>query len=201
VTLVLTLLIMAVLALVVAVATGRIVGGLDRPASSLPGRGLPPGPIGVDDVERVRFSPALRGYRMDEVDDALDRLTEELHRRDEEIAELRARWASGRLTSPGAFPGRALVGDRPGADADAAPPARRPDGDITRPPRLPDGDDTPPSVLDHAYDTHGVPLDATEPAALWRRPPNGARPQMPTPPPGVPATPPGGRHDERGRRR
>jgi DivIVA domain-containing protein len=100
VTLLLTLLIMAVLALVVAVATGRIVGGLDRPASSLPGKGLPSTPISVDDLERVRFSPALRGYRMDEVDDVLDRVTEEVRRRDEEIAELRARLRSAQQGVP-----------------------------------------------------------------------------------------------------
>jgi DivIVA domain-containing protein len=89
VTLLLTLLILAVVGLVAAVAAGRIAGGLDEPSSSLPGRGLPAGRVGVGDVERVRFSPGLRGYRMDEVDDVLDRLTEELRLRDEEIAELR----------------------------------------------------------------------------------------------------------------
>ena len=91
VTLVLTLLIMAVVAVVAAVAAGRIAGGLDAPASSLPGRGLPEGPVDVAALDRVRFSPALRGYRMDEVDDVLDRLTAELRRRDEEIAWLRSR--------------------------------------------------------------------------------------------------------------
>jgi DivIVA domain-containing protein len=89
VTLLLTLLILAVVGLVAAVAAGRIAGGLDEPSSSLPGRGLPAGRVGVGDLERVRFSPALRGYRMDEVDDVLDRLTEELELREEEIAELR----------------------------------------------------------------------------------------------------------------
>jgi DivIVA domain-containing protein len=89
VTLLLTLLILAVVGLVAAVAAGRITGGLDEPSSSLPGRGLPAGRVGVDDLDRVRFSPALRGYRMDEVDDVLDRLAEELELRDEEIAELR----------------------------------------------------------------------------------------------------------------
>jgi DivIVA domain-containing protein len=89
VTLLLTLLILAVVGLVAAVAAGRIAGGLDEPSSSLPGRGLPAGRVEVGDLERVRFSPALRGYRMDEVDDVLDRLTEELELRDEEIAELR----------------------------------------------------------------------------------------------------------------
>jgi DivIVA domain-containing protein len=90
VTLLLTLLILAVVGLVAAVAAGRIAGGLDEPSSSLPGRGLPAGRVGAGDLERVRFSPALRGYRMDEVDDVLDRVTEELELRDEEIAELRS---------------------------------------------------------------------------------------------------------------
>src|SRR3954470_19135036 len=90
VTLLLTLLIMAVIGLVAAVAAGRIAGGLDEPASSLPGRGLPPGPFTLEDVDRVRFSPALRGSRMDEVDDVVDRLVDELRRREEELAALRA---------------------------------------------------------------------------------------------------------------
>jgi DivIVA domain-containing protein len=97
VTLLLTLLILAVVGLVAAVAAGRITGGLDEPSSSLPGRGLPAGRVGVGELERVRFSPALRGYRMDEVDDVLDRLTEELELREEEIAELRR--ALGRTSS------------------------------------------------------------------------------------------------------
>ena len=77
-TLLLTLLIMAVIGLVAAVAAGRIGGGLDDPASSLPGRGLPPGPFTLEDVDRVRFSPALRGYRMDEVDALLARVRADL---------------------------------------------------------------------------------------------------------------------------
>jgi DivIVA domain-containing protein len=88
VTLLLTLLVLAVVAAVAAVATGRITGGLDTPASSLPARLLPPGDIGAADVQRVRFSPALRGYRMAEVDEVLDRLTAELARRDDTIAAL-----------------------------------------------------------------------------------------------------------------
>jgi DivIVA domain-containing protein len=103
VTLLLTLLILAVVGLVAAVAAGRIAGGLDEPSSSLPGRGLPAGRVGVPDLERVRFSPALRGYRMDEVDDVLDRLTEELQVRDEELAELR-RTVGGRLLHDGREP-------------------------------------------------------------------------------------------------
>ncbi len=93
VTLLLTLLIMAVVAVVAAVAAGRIAGGLDAPASSLPGRGLPDGPVEAAALDRVRFSPALRGYRMDEVDDVLDRVTEELRHSEEELARLRAETA------------------------------------------------------------------------------------------------------------
>jgi len=91
VTLLLTLLVLAVVAAVAAVATGRITGGLDDPASSLPARLLPDGDVAASDVERVRFSPALRGYRMGEVDEVLDRLVAELARRDEVIAGLERR--------------------------------------------------------------------------------------------------------------
>ena len=118
-TLLLTLLIMAVIGLVAAVAAGRIRGGLDDPASSLPGRGLPPGPFTLEDVDRVRFSPALRGYRMDEVDDVVDRLVDELRRLEDEVAELRA------LRAP----------DGPSADAGYLPRDAWPDdfGDFRRP--------------------------------------------------------------------
>lgn len=87
-TLVFTLLTIAVLGLVVAVALGWIGGGLDAPTSSLPPTGLPDGDLAPQDLERVRFTPALRGYRMDQVDEALDRVAGELARRDEEIEQL-----------------------------------------------------------------------------------------------------------------
>jgi DivIVA domain-containing protein len=182
VTLLLTLLIMAVLGLVVAVATGRIVGGLDRPASSLPGRGLPSGPIGVGDLDRVRFSPALRGYRMDEVDDVLDRVAEELRRRDEELAELRMRAASGHLPFAAAFP--AAFPDR--TDADIPGEARQTDDDTGG-----------PTVPGEAYESHPPGPEARE-AALWRRPANGSRPDPSPASSGVPATPPRSGRDESG---
>jgi len=87
-----TLLAMTVIAVVAGVVTGKIGGGgMDAPAPSLPFRGLPPQDVVPADLETLRFSPALRGYRMDEVDQVLDRLGAELHRRDEEIASLRER--------------------------------------------------------------------------------------------------------------
>jgi DivIVA domain-containing protein len=44
---------------------------------------LPEGPIRADDLRRVRFSIALRGYRMSEVDTLLDRLASQLEQRGE----------------------------------------------------------------------------------------------------------------------
>lgn len=48
---------------------------------------------GSDDVERVRFSLGLRGYRMDQVDQVLDRLGEELAAKDATIEELQSQLA------------------------------------------------------------------------------------------------------------
>ncbi|MEV4616021.1 DivIVA domain-containing protein [Kitasatospora sp. NPDC049258] len=47
-------------------------------------------PLSRFDVDGLRLPMALRGYRMDEVDDVLDRLAAELAQRDERIAELEA---------------------------------------------------------------------------------------------------------------
>lgn len=115
-TLLLTLLVLAVAVAVAAVATGRITGGLDAPVSSLPARPLPDdGEIGPADVERVRFSPALRGYRMEEVDRTLDRLVLELARRDEVITGLRHR-----LGEPAPAAADQVAADLPAAPDDPA---------------------------------------------------------------------------------
>ena len=84
-------LIVALMGAVAVVAAGR--GGSmaevydDRPDS----RVQADGPLTADDVRRVRFSTAFRGYRMSEVDALLDRLAVEL---DE------ARQAAGTTPSP-----------------------------------------------------------------------------------------------------
>ena len=46
----------------------------DRPDSTVPAEGR----LAADDLRRVRFSLAFRGYRMSEVDALLDRLAREL---------------------------------------------------------------------------------------------------------------------------
>jgi DivIVA domain-containing protein len=47
-------------------------------------------PLDRSDVDALRFPMALRGYRMDEVDDVLDRVGAELTHRDVRVAELEA---------------------------------------------------------------------------------------------------------------
>jgi DivIVA domain-containing protein len=52
---------------------------------------LPDAPMTAQDVAAVRFSTALRGYRMDEVDAVLDRLAAELADREARLAALEGR--------------------------------------------------------------------------------------------------------------
>lgn len=72
---------------------GEIVG-LAEPTPVLPPVLLPPRPE-ARDVDAVRFSVALRGYRCDEVDAVLSVLGEEITRLREENASLRAAGSAG----------------------------------------------------------------------------------------------------------
>lgn len=49
---------------------------------------LPAGPLAPEDIGRLRFSLAPRGYRMSQVDQVLERLSAELADRDRRIAQL-----------------------------------------------------------------------------------------------------------------
>lgn len=88
-------LVLAVVGLVAAVAAGRVRGGLPEPTSTRPDLGLPGERLRPEDVDTVRFSVGLRGYRMDEVDAVLDRLSAELADREREVAELREELRGG----------------------------------------------------------------------------------------------------------
>lgn len=85
---------------VAAVASGRG-DGLDAPERDLATPWLPDGPVSPGDVEAVRFAIGLRGYRMDQVDEVLDRLGRELAARDDRIAALEQRGRGGDLRSTG----------------------------------------------------------------------------------------------------
>lgn len=84
--------VLAVLAVVFGVAavlTGRA-EGLSSESQDLAATGIPRDrAMTPDDVLGLRFALAVRGYRMDEVDDALDRLAAEIAARDEAIGQLR----------------------------------------------------------------------------------------------------------------
>ena len=67
-----------------------VVPGLVEPTPTLPPVLLPDHPS-ASDVGRVRFSLGLRGYRMDQVDEVLDRLAEALAERDALIEALQDR--------------------------------------------------------------------------------------------------------------
>ncbi len=114
-TLIQVLIVLAVVAAVAAVAAGVVRGGLDEPVSSLPSTGLddglprvgglddglpddglldgglPDDGLSGDDLARVRFSLGLRGYRMDEVDEVLDRAGAQLDAQLAQIRDLRER--------------------------------------------------------------------------------------------------------------
>lgn len=71
-------------------ATGRG-GGLAPAPPDAAEVGLPEGRVGPADLSRLRFGLAFRGYRMAEVDGALDALAAALTSRDAELAECRER--------------------------------------------------------------------------------------------------------------
>jgi DivIVA domain-containing protein len=78
---------LAVLGLFAVLLTGRIgYDPLSEAVASQPDPGLGDSPE-ADDITTVRFDTALRGYRMDQVDDVLDRLQERLRERERELAD------------------------------------------------------------------------------------------------------------------
>ncbi|MGW2179502.1 DivIVA domain-containing protein [Streptomyces sp. NPDC001732] len=92
---------------VVAAVTLAVVGGgksavlqdvaPEQPADPLPATR----PVGRADVDALRLPVVARGYRMTEVDEALDRLGAELAERDARIAELESALAGAQATAVG----------------------------------------------------------------------------------------------------
>lgn len=114
---VLLLAVLAVLGGVAVVAAGRGTAMPDADPDRAPLGVLSPDEVGPTEVERLRFSLAFRGYRMDEVDDVLDRLTAELVHRDARIAELESPApADGIEPAPLTGPAQPIEPPRPTAE-------------------------------------------------------------------------------------
>lgn len=76
--------------LVVAVVVQRVgLPGVEPPVTTESFTPLPRGGVDLDAITELRFDPALRGYRMSQVDEVVDRLVDEIRLRDAEIARLR----------------------------------------------------------------------------------------------------------------
>lgn len=99
-------------------------------------------PLARADVDAVRLPVTVRGYRMNDVDDVLDRLSAELAERDARIAELEAALAGAHAAAmggPGLIQGGPPAPDvvedaRPGGPGSGAPEA-------PESPRQPEGED------------------------------------------------------------
>ena len=121
-----------VLAVVVVFAVAAITigrgGSIVNFSPDWPGRALPDGrAVRADDVANARFSLAFRGYRMAEVDTALDRLALEIAVRDARIEQLTGRpYELGDLPAEAAEPGHEDSPDRGAAAVTEAPSASRP---------------------------------------------------------------------------
>lgn len=75
-------------------------GGLTEAPPDLLEEPLPPDrPVGHADVAGLRLAVAVRGYRMRQVDDVLDRLGAELAERDARIAELESALAGAQAVA------------------------------------------------------------------------------------------------------
>jgi DivIVA domain-containing protein len=73
--------------------------GFAQPPANLPPV-LLPADAEPADVDHVRFSLGLRGYRMDQVDQVLDELRDQLAAKETELAQLRARLPGAERAAP-----------------------------------------------------------------------------------------------------
>ncbi len=74
----LVLIVILLIGLTTAAVMGRIGGFMADATSSQSFVGLPEGTLSTQDIAQLHFDQALRGYRMDQVDQVLDALTARL---------------------------------------------------------------------------------------------------------------------------
>lgn len=88
-----------VLIAIALLAVGRL-GELPPPSHDREPLNLPSPSVGATDVDSVKFAVGLRGYRMDEVDEVLNRVSVDLTARDERINQLESELLSHGLALP-----------------------------------------------------------------------------------------------------
>lgn len=71
-----------------AAVMGRIGGFLSEATSSQGFGGVPSESLSTDDIARLHFDQALRGYRMSQVDEVIDALSARLGELETEVASL-----------------------------------------------------------------------------------------------------------------
>jgi DivIVA domain-containing protein len=86
----LLLIVVLLIGLTAAAVMGRIGGFMAEPTSSHAFAGLPAGSISADDIGQLHFDQALRGYRMDQVDEVIDALGARLRELETEVATIGA---------------------------------------------------------------------------------------------------------------
>lgn len=111
----LVLIVIVIIGLTVAAVMGTVSGSMADPTSSRSFSGVPAGPFSAADVARLHFDQALRGYRMDEVDEVIDALTGRLRELESQVASL------------------AVTGEGTAAKGDVTPVAGDSDGVNTEP--------------------------------------------------------------------
>jgi DivIVA domain-containing protein len=168
-----------------AVTVGRG-GSMTQFQPDWPGRPLPPDrPVRASDLADAKFSVAFRGYRMAEVDEALDRLAVEIAQRDERIQQLTGQPFDA---DPPAVTVVPATGEPAAYESDAYDPALYRPEDLHRP------EDTAVYQPIAPYDPNGNPY-AHEPNP-YAPIPNDAGPydpsvyQPPQPDPAPPVEPP-----------
>jgi len=88
-----------VITVIALLAVGKL-GELPDTSSDRPPLALPDDRVLTNtDVDSVRFNVGARGYRMDEVDVVLDRLSAEVQERDARIADLEAQVSASSPTA------------------------------------------------------------------------------------------------------
>jgi DivIVA domain-containing protein len=84
----LVLIVIVLIGLTVAAVMGKIGGFMADPTSTQSFGGVPAEPLSTDSMANLHFDQALRGYRMNQVDEVIDALTARLRELESQVASL-----------------------------------------------------------------------------------------------------------------